>query len=221
MPVAIGTQFIKRGERLYQPLNNFTVIFSAFVLAANIHRRKMGPPRIGSWDTFNCQQLDISIKLVTGGPLEYALNDVLPDDIQIEFIKGIPQIAAYSIWAGGYVYNNRYQVTYGFRSAMIATVSMIFVTFYQTYVDWLAKHAKKYDNWPPRWKFARVIRNSVAHGGRISIEKESAPPVSWYGLTYAYANNGREAIGEDLSHADMIALMFEMDEELNDAGCPF
>lgn len=69
-------------------------------------------------------------------------------------------------------------------------------------------------HWPSVWNFARVVRNAMAHGGRISILNEDEKPVTWKGLTYSYADNGRDILRTDLWPGDLFDLIQEMDAAL-------
>jgi hypothetical protein len=66
--------------------------------------------------------------------------------------------------------------------------------------------------WPPIWNFGRVIRNAFAHGGKIYFEKPtSLPSGTWNGLSYSYADNGRQIMYQDVAYVEIIYLMQEMD----------
>jgi len=78
-----------------------------------------------------------------------------------------------------------------------------------------AVYGESHRQWPPEWDFARVVRNSVAHSGRIRFLKTSSPSVSWRGLTYAATDNGRH-IHDDLWTADLIILLLDMDKAISE-----
>lgn len=66
-------------------------------------------------------------------------------------------------------------------------------------------------NWPAVLQFARLVRNSMSHGGQISITNSSAPPVTYFGLTYSHLNNGVKILHNDLTTADIFFLMLDVD----------
>ncbi|MGQ0525453.1 MAG: hypothetical protein ACT4P8_17540 [Betaproteobacteria bacterium] len=73
------------------------------------------------------------------------------------------------------------------------------------------KYTSDTSKWPETINFARVVRNTTAHGGRISIENANAKPVSWRSLTYSYADNGKAVLFVDLTAVELIILMEEVD----------
>lgn len=74
-----------------------------------------------------------------------------------------------------------------------------------------ASHGKrKSGNWPPVLKFAAVVRDTMSHGGTIHMFP-SVQPVTYFGLTYGPADNGRKIIHNDLTCADIFFLMLEAD----------
>ncbi len=62
-------------------------------------------------------------------------------------------------------------------------------------------------------KFGYQIRNAVAHSGRIHFNRPDNSPVSWKGLYYSHANNGK-VIFEDIGVVELILLMFEIESVL-------
>ena len=71
------------------------------------------------------------------------------------------------------------------------------------------------DAWPSDWNFARVVRNSVAHKNAVFFNNPAASPVSWRGLVYCPADNGRRVMNGDLWAADLIYLMMDLDSHLS------
>ena len=64
----------------------------------------------------------------------------------------------------------------------------------------------------PLWDFGRVVRNAFVHDGKIDIRKPRDEPVSWRGITYGPADNGRQVLGHDLAAVELVMLMREMDD---------
>ncbi len=91
--------------------------------------------------------------------------------------------------------------------------------FFERYNDWLNVNKGEAKNWPPTLNFARVVRNGVAHG-KINIRNPEASPVTWRGLTYSYADNGKQIIGTDLKLGEMIVLMFDANDALDAINAP-
>jgi hypothetical protein len=70
--------------------------------------------------------------------------------------------------------------------------------------------------WPADWNFAWSVRKAVAHKNEVYFRKQkhAAAPVTWRGLTYAPADNGKKVLHEDLWPADLIYLMMDLDTHL-------
>jgi hypothetical protein len=77
-----------------------------------------------------------------------------------------------------------------------------------------AKHGGDTTLWPADWNFARIVRNSVAHKNEVFFNNLHAAPVTWRGLTYSPADNGRKVLNGDLWAADLIYLMTDLDAYL-------
>lgn len=86
------------------------------------------------------------------------------------------------------------------------------VSYFERYrADVVVRFGNDTKDWPEDWNFARVVRNSVAHGGTIDIRNANAPPTTWRGLSYGPAENGRRVIHNDLWPADLILLLRDLD----------
>ena len=85
-----------------------------------------------------------------------------------------------------------------------------------------AKYGVDTKRWPADWSFARIVRNSVAHKNEVSFRNPAAAVISWRGLTYSPADNGKKVLNGDLWAADLIYLMTHLDahlrQELNSGG---
>jgi hypothetical protein len=200
-------------------MNNLLIVQSAVTIAAHlrVHGHANFPP--GSVAVAECQQLDLEVKLPIHGPLEAAIAERFPDLIHFEFV---PKRLQFSVWAGGTP--DLRPTTFGLMAVVANLIAPVFSEFYESYKDWIhSQSGRRTNNWPPEWRFARVIRNAISHGGEIVIDNPTEPPASWYGLTYSRADNGRRPIGvrdADLGIGDLLVLMFEMSDVLDALGCP-
>ena len=77
-----------------------------------------------------------------------------------------------------------------------------------------AKYNKDPTHWPRDWNFGRVVRNSFAHRDEVGFDNLKAAPVTWRGLTYSPADNGRKVLHMDIWPADLLYLMMDMDAHL-------
>lgn len=87
-----------------------------------------------------------------------------------------------------------------------------FVYYYESVKDLIEnKYGTEPIRWPDTLKFARVIRNAFAHGGRIEIRNNALPPVRWKNYSYSYQDNGKQILPNDLNIPEIIVLLKEMD----------
>lgn len=107
----------------------------------------------------------------------------------------------------------------GFIRTLNHLMGPIFIMFFEAYNDWLDKVLGDAVNWPPTLNFARVIRNCAAHHS-IKIRNPGAPAVTWRTMSYGYKDNGRNVIAEDFELGDLVALMLDVDAELDALGAP-
>lgn len=105
--------------------------------------------------------------------------------------------------------------------ALLRLVSPLFLQFYETYLPWwVKKYSGDPTQWPEVMRFGRVVRNAIGHGSRIMWASPNVPPVTWSGLKYSHADNGRAVIGHDLVSGDLVRLMIAISDKLDAAGCP-
>ncbi len=77
-----------------------------------------------------------------------------------------------------------------------------------------AKHGTDLSKWPAVLNFARVVRNSFAHGNRIHFQNPNANPVFWRSIQYAPSDNGRIVLFNDMGLADFVVLFEEVADAL-------
>lgn len=72
---------------------------------------------------------------------------------------------------------------------------------------------------PPVTNFARYVRNSGAHAGRVAIRNPNAPPASWRGLTIEARHHRQPLLGiGGLEIGDLLLLIKDFTEELDAHG---
>lgn len=94
------------------------------------------------------------------------------------------------------------------------TVSLQFLRYHETYRSHIGIAFRlAWNKIPEVWRFATVVRNAIAHSGRITINDPNFRAVTWQGLTYDHSSNGRE-IQRELGPTDLLILLIHMDLEL-------
>ncbi len=111
--------------------------------------------------------------------------------------------------------------TLGLTLVLRQATAAVFLAYFERYNEWLDENlgTDAHVNWPMTLNFARVVRNAASHG-KINIRNPRAPPVTWRGLAYAQADNGKQDFGEDLYTGDIIQLMLQTGDELDALGVP-
>lgn len=211
-----GVRPIKPGERLYQPIYNLLLFQSAVITAIEAISGKHppgGPRGPESQIIVQSYTADIRFGFPAYGPLEGALNNEPLEGIGVFFAPGV-------------IPKNQITNTAEFPHFLDHFVTAIFILHFEQCSDWLLANGRgDSSKWPAAVDFARVMRNAVAHGGRIKMDKtrkgNPPRPVSWKSLSYSESDNGKSILGTEVFGPDLIALMFDVDDELTAMGAPY
>lgn len=108
-----------------------------------------------------------------------------------------------------------------FNIAMLRIVTLTYISFYE---HWRPHVEQRFgadiNHWPDVFAFARRLRDFVVHNNaKVGFKSPNAKPVTWYNITYAPADNGKD-IWQDLNVADVMVLVFELDDEMTALGFP-
>lgn len=94
-------------------------------------------------------------------------------------------------------------------------IAAVFLEFYEVCRDELiARHTASDEKWPAAWRFGKMTRDAIAHGGKMLIIKEGKS-VTWRGLEYSSRDSGRQLINAEISLGVIIMLMVDMSKELD------
>jgi hypothetical protein len=222
LAITLGTYTLVRDkDRLFDRMNRFLLSTSAVIIAtyAVIYNRVLDITK-GNTTEIWCKQIDhFKILVPTYGFIDHALRGTTPETIDIGILK--PQSALFTEWAAG-LGKGTTGYKDGFKGTSADLIGPIFVEYYEAFADWLFKNIGHQDKWPEEWRFGRVVRNAISHGGLISFQRSKKErPVIWYNLTYSESDSGREIFGVDLAVGDLLILLFEMNAQLDALGCPF
>ena len=69
---------------------------------------------------------------------------------------------------------------------------------------------RKAGKWPQVLQFAAVVRDAMSHGGTVHMFP-GVPPATHFGVTYSQADNGKKVLHNDLSCADIVLLLLDVD----------
>lgn len=101
---------------------------------------------------------------------------------------------------------------------VVRLIADAFLSYYARHVEAVESEwgEVKNGNWPMVWQFGRVIRNAIAHNGKIFFDSKKAPPVHWLKLRYSYSDNElkRQLLYDEITGVELILLMEDMDSVL-------
>ncbi len=102
-----------------------------------------------------------------------------------------------------------YRSAKGFRGVTVVMMRAAFIGYYEA-VQPTVHFGDQLGQWPPVWRFGRIVRNGLTHDGRIDIRNPSAAAESWRSFTYSPADNGKPLLFHDLAIPELLYLMIEM-----------
>lgn len=206
-----GRYLIEKGRhRLLEPINSLCIITASIGYAASSAIGETRPFAPGEHIPLECNLIPFEVHMPLAGPVEAAVENVLPNTIELN-------IASYNKNHRTYA-----RKTGGFEDPMLFAYSAALVQLYEQNLQFLNDQFGKrdYKNWPNFWNFVRAVRNSCSHGYKLRIDSKTAPAVTWHGVSYHNRQNGHDVIGGDFVFGDILVLMVEISEELDRLGCP-
>jgi hypothetical protein len=194
-------------HRLYERFNDLTLFLGSLAHATAPVVGGGIPQNPTNVIALEARQFDFDTFLYFDGRLEAAINRTAPENIRILF----------RVRRSAPTYNGSVD---GFRGLIEKIISIVFANLHEEYADWIeeAFGSDAYD-WPQLFNFFRVVRNAIAHRGRIYFKNQNALPVKWQNLSYAPGDTGR-LLSDDLSFADLMFLMLEIGLELDNRNAP-
>lgn len=209
MTPTFETRGLRPGERLFEPMKHLATLFASVGIAAQYYADGRVTVNPGDYLTIESNQFPMQVRVPMSGPVEAALMEIPVSRIDLTVEAGT-QPPAYRIFTTGY------------QSLIRHLIAPLFVDFYEQHLPWIEANLGGRDgsNWPTVLDFARVIRNACSHGGKLTFKTPTSRTVSWRGITYSPADHDKLVVCADLSSADLIALMFDISDELDARGCP-
>lgn len=139
--------------------------------------------------------------------------------VMVTSLNGWPQFIEYELvpskrTSSGYLLTSARN-----KKILSSIVGASFVNYYSACEDKAQTlYGKQIDNWPAIWRFAWVVRNGFAHGGKININDQKLRPANWKLWSLDYNDNGRGILFDHgmMGVGDLIALMGDLDLCLRD-----
>jgi hypothetical protein len=188
----------KKGDRFHEHIFDVLVFCSLLCKAANSTEHSAVPP--GSFAKVECELLPFEILFEAHQPADCAMIDQVPGRLSLPVRLKLKEHHPFR--------------TEGTASITLRMFAAIFALAYEGPLNWQREVDSNPAKWPPVLAFCRVVRNAIAHDGRVRIANAKAPPVSWRGLTYGYGDNGKALLGPGVGTGDLLILLFDLDEEL-------
>jgi hypothetical protein len=173
--------FQKNKDRFFDELVSLVTALSNFDLAIEVHANE--------GHSVNAMKKDHSVYLY-GRTVTYAWNphdtlaalrnDIWPNTLTLA--KLAPDITRTK---------GSIELSVGGISSFIHSIcGLTYMRYYESIKPLIIKKYGQDPNlWPKTLNFSRVVRNSIAHGGKINIKNKNAVPVEWKGITISQADN--------------------------------
>lgn len=208
-------------DKLFEFIKALSIIIDAVFTAIGALRGQ-GTPKPGSGNIVrvNCNQVPFNIILPLGDPMNSVITGVYPAFIDTKFVPHQPPPIPTQRQASPFPIKLNTQTT---MLSFMYLITPIFVDFWEKYRPWIEDNQPKGkpDLWENPLNFARMVRNWISHHhGHVFFRYPAEPNVSWHGLSYSYADNGKKVIDGDLGMGDLIVLLFEISDTLDRLGCP-
>jgi hypothetical protein len=211
MTAAVGEMHFKRGEaRLFTPIWLIVHLTDAMAIAGLVMRGILDLTNDKQSMCFTCSTCPLEILLPIVYPMKLTVANAQIDQIILEVKpKGTtPEPGSHNITTFPSMYH-RY-------------IAIIFLQFYEQHRPFaqstLGEDTKL---WPQTFQFAWAMRNAIAHhGSLLNFTNPSYHPVTWNGISYSPADNGKPILGPHFTVGDLLLFMGDFSNELDTLGAP-
>lgn len=202
--------YLETKHGYFPELVRLLVALSSIGLSLEIHKGHLAPP-YGPTDCLTMAGKNnvsgIEISFFVGPIYQYLLNSNIPMPKALKAIKRpINHSASHPL---------RVDTV---QSIVARLVADAFLSYYASHVKAVESRwgTVEKGNWPTVWQFGRVIRNAIAHDGKICFDSKKAPPVHWHNLRYSREDNDlkRQLLYDEITGVELILLMEDMDSVL-------
>ncbi len=205
MTYLAGRLRTKQGEhRLHSALSTIFMTFASVVTALNVRssRGVLSWTPETSW-TLESALFNIEIHMPLVDPVSWICQEREPEKIELQLYAKRNQPGDIDLH----------------RIEMKIIIPHL-IEFYENCKPWLdANLGRDFTRWPNVWQFARIIRNAASHNS-VNIDDVNFQPVTWHGQTYGRTQNKKPIFETDWTLCDLLILMFEMNDALDQLGCP-
>lgn len=203
-PTNPSTLKFLRSDSAHKAVFSFLVAIAGFSSLADVYKAE---PNEGAkpwpddhYATFDGLICDVTLRWRPQLVVQSAITNVLPHEISFEQYEVEPVPAGETVNLGALDH-----FIFGLSQMMI-------VSFVENHKAHLNNNYGPVESWPGVWQFARVVRNAMSHGNKVSIT--DGKTATWKGLTYSPADNGRAVVNADLLPGDLIVMLRELEDAL-------
>jgi len=203
--MSVEVIIIDQKAQFFPEFNAMVAVTAAFCIAVDLHVTGYINYQPGDFATLQGHLLKRNVRLPLVGPIAAALADRLPDSFHITVEDSKPAATPLA-----HTFQGR-----TLRSSLTAIFHPMIVNYFEKHMSQLkAKFGSDRTAWPAAWQMGWLVRNGLSHGNKIYFERATAKPVAWQGVTLGPTDNGRQLVLEILNHADLLLLLFEMEDTL-------
>ncbi len=203
MPAEVIT--VTQSAQLFAEFNTTIAVAAAFFIATELHVNGRVNHQPGDYARLDAHLLKRVVRLPLVGPVGAALAGTLPNTISITIEDA----------SGPGSSSDVAQQPGNLQNVLTHIFHPMLVNYFERHRSALeARFGSDRTNWPSSWQMGWLVRNGLSHGNRVYFERHTARPVSWGGVTLSPTDNGTQLVFGILNQADIILLLFEMEETL-------
>lgn len=196
---AISTYKIIKSTGFYTELNVLLIALQGVAVTAGRLLNGGLIHNVGDYLTIQAKYLQKEVRVPLVGPVEAALANRKPDEVQLNVVHGITS-SSHAYW------------TIGFEEFINAIFLPFLVSYHQRYRPEIeARHRQGRTSWPASWQMSWALRNAVSHSGKV-FEKATQAPVAWRGLIFGPSDEPARTILSLINGGDILLLLLDMEE---------
>jgi hypothetical protein len=180
---------------------------SATYAAVQVHTKRPFSSAPNDAFVITCKHLDARVALPLHGPIQDALQNRQPEGVGIGVLNGRGSIPTSGFESAG------------FKDLFDRMIHPYVVNqFERGKLAIKGKFSADRTKWPSPWQMGGLIRNGLAHGGKVHFDLRRNPnpnPVIWRGLSISARQQDEVILGNFVNVGDLIVLSLEMEEDLN------
>ena len=195
----VSTYRINREAGFFHEMNTLLIAIQGVTVTATLRMNGRLQLDVGDYLTIEAKHLNAEVRLPLAGPIEAAVIERLPDEIEMSVIS----VRNSTDLTGA---------TRGLKRFYDAIFLPSLIAYHERFRHEIEMaHKAGRHTWPEAWQMSWAVRNAASHNGR-AFEKETQRPVSWRGLVFGPSDDESGSILELINGGDLLILMLDMEE---------